>query len=627
MPSSQPIILMEYHPMKHLTFFTTLSACALLSFAGCASDGGSSASEASSLSGNLMKSLTSNLSTQSYDLKSLMSLTQLSSTPEGQQELAGKIVKALQGYLYGSPENIAAAAAEGRGVNLNEETLAVEVTDTVENQTKTLDFFSQLQGLTTMEGLMGKLQELALGKSNSAAAEGDVQPVEAQQQSVDYALIGDITPGSANLTIKTAAAGSYELALVNAAGTSTPLSFSTSQLPGTATYRGTLTATGLSEGTEYTLTFGEQTLATFHTLELDKQTVRLFFGSCTDYDQQTIKETYSSDENAPKPLEIPNHQLWSTITEQQFDAAYFIGDRFYLPQYYEDYNSLSNEQFMAMIDEYHEGMMNIPGMKPFLAQTPFYVTWDDHDFGPNNSAEDFVFSPQVYDYTKWSLPQPQMGTEELKGAYFKSDFGDLDVFVLDGRTYRDCSGRTITRNDKQRHSCGVDGVLQENGEYKPDELLQDLYGDQQMAWLQDQLKKSDAAVKLIVTGNQSMNNISKYEAWYHYAERQEFLDWMNQSKIPGVVFVGGDRHHGEVGVLSTGGPYPLYELTASGMGTNTYPGDVDTEASPFNVLGVASIQHYGVVEYSKPEGTVSLVLVGRDGKEVHRTVVNVAELN
>lgn len=624
--------------MKRFPFLTTaFASVAVLALTGCASDGSSAGSSEGSVGASLMNtvasSLSSQLSTQTFDLNSLLSVAQLGSSPEGQKDLAGQIVAALQSYLYGGPEQIAAAASEGRGVSLDPDTMQVSVTDTPAKQTEALGFFSQLQGLTTKEGIINKLAELAVGKPKGAAAEGDVVPLEVSLSGgrVDYALIGDITPGSANLTIKTESAGEYTLALQDSTGTTIPLTFNTSELPGTSSYRGTTTATGLTTGTAYTLVSSNKVEAQFKTLEEFPDQVRLFFGSCMNFDQQTAKETQfppkSDPEAVAEVVEVENNQLWSNIPESEsFDAAFLIGDRFYLPSWYEDYHQLNTPEFMELMNNYHEGMMSIPGLKEFFARTPLYVTWDDHDFGPNNSATDFEFASQVLDYTKWSLPQPQMGTQKLPGAYFKANFGDLDVFVLDGRTYRDCSNRTVERNGKSYHSCGVDGVLQPNGEYLPDELLKTLYGKEQLDWLKKSLKSSDATVKLIVTGNQSLSNIHPFEAWYHYAERADFLGWLNQTRVPGVLFVGGDRHHGEVGVITKDVPYPLYELTASGLGVNTYGPDVDTPESPYDILGDTGMQHYGVVEYNRPDGSVSLILVGRNGQELHRTVVPVSEL-
>ncbi|MGF1572489.1 MAG: alkaline phosphatase D family protein [Sumerlaeia bacterium] len=625
--------------MKRTIQLSTAFAAVILAFTGCASNGTSGSSEGTvgaSLMNTVASSLSGQLSTQTFDLNSIMSLTQLASSPEGQQELASKVVTALQGYLYGGPEEIAAAAAEGRGVNLNPETLEVSVTDTAEKQTEALGFFSQLQGLTTREGIINKLSELALGKPKGTAANGGVSPAERSitGADVDYALIGNITPSSATFTIKTGSAGEYSLALEGPSAIIQSVQFSTTQFPGTSTFRGTARANRLVPNSDYklyTLDDENKVVANFRTPAETPERVRLFFGSCMNYDQATARETQYAPKNDPtataQVVEIENHQLWQNIpATSHFDAAFLIGDRFYLPGRYEDYDNMNPAEFMSMIDEHHEGMMSTPGLQKFFSRTPLYVTWDDHDFGPNNSATDFKFSQEALQHTAWSLPQPEMGTPELPGVYFKTSFGELDVFVLDGRSFRDCSNRTFTRGGITYRSCGVDGIEQPNGEFLPEEMLTNLYGPEQMYWLKTSLKQSNANVKLIVTGNQSLSNIHKWEAWYHYAEREEFLNWLNANPIPGVLFVGGDRHHGEVGVLTSGTPYPLYELTASGLGTNTYGPDIDTPETRYQILGDTGMQHYGVVEYDRTAASVSLVLIGRDGTELHRTTVPVSEL-
>jgi len=447
-----------------------------------------------------------------------------------------------------------------------------------------------------------------------------------------YVLTGDVTSTSARINLTTTSAGDHSVAVLHGLGSNKAehISITTTFLDGAHYARGNYDLKNLTPDSQYILMGQQGKLGEFKTLAEDPEVVRLMFGSCFNYadDSVQIFPDFNKDEGR---YEVENHLVWKVVNDQEFDGAFFIGDRFYLPNYYEDYDGMTDAGFYQLIDEHHEGMMGIPGMQKFLTRTPLYVTWDDHDLGPNNSAGDFVYKGQALKHTAWSLPQPNMGTEETPGIFFKLDYGDMEVFVLDGRYYRECSNRTISRRGNDLHYCGVDGVDEDgDGVFHPDEMLKDCYGEEQLNWLKEELLASDATAKIIVGGNQFLSNIHKWEAWYHYEERQEFLNWLNENPVPGVVFVSGDRHHGEIGVLDQDVPYPLYELTASGMGTNCYLSDEindpDPTRSPFDVLG-GSENHFGVVEYHKADQKLHLQLYDYKGEKVTDEMIKLATLN
>jgi alkaline phosphatase D len=134
----------------------------------------------------------------------------------------------------------------------------------------------------------------------------------------------------------------------------------------------------------------------------------------------------------------------------------------------------------------------------------------------------------------WPLPY----TPPADGLYGKVLQGDVDIFLLDGRSYRD--------SDRWP------------GEDKA------MFGPRQMRWLKSALLYSRAPFKIVAGGSQFFNRASRSECWLKYpAECQDFLRFLDQSRIPGVVFLSGDRHFTEHLRIERPNLYPLHEFTIS----------------------------------------------------------------
>jgi alkaline phosphatase D len=85
-----------------------------------------------------------------------------------------------------------------------------------------------------------------------------------------------------------------------------------------------------------------------------------------------------------------------------------------------------------------------------------------------------------------------------------------------------------------------------------------------MDWLKNALLYSNATFKIIATGGQILNPYSDYECLKAYsAEYNELMKFLSDTKIKGVLFFSGDRHHSEVIKQERTGLYPLYDVTNS----------------------------------------------------------------
>ena len=196
----------------------------------------------------------------------------------------------------------------------------------------------------------------------------------------------------------------------------------------------------------------------------------------------------------------------------------------------------------------------------FLSHTPTWGIWDDHDFLHDNSYgvafgvpdPNRVWARQVF-MEYW--PNGSYG-DGSDGIYSRFAWGDVDVFMVDGRYFRDIDHTS-------------------------------LLGDTQRAWLYEGLRTSTATFKLVVNGSDwSAESIS--DSWAGWpSERRGLFELIVTEHIEGVVFVSGDSHRSELRVLpGADGGYPLPALISSSIATVIRPCPLTNEF--FELSGSAS---------------------------------------
>ena len=132
---------------------------------------------------------------------------------------------------------------------------------------------------------------------------------------------------------------------------------------------------------------------------------------------------------------------------------------------------------------------------------------------------------------QWLNPEP--ATED--GIYTTWRMGDVELFLLDDRSFR------------PRYGGG------------------NMFGEEQQHWLVEKLKASDANFKIVATGSQLLSTQKLGEAyWERYEENlKAFLDTLSAHQVPGLFFVSGDVHVTEISRYDLEGGYPLYDFTFS----------------------------------------------------------------
>ena len=277
-------------------------------------------------------------------------------------------------------------------------------------------------------------------------------------------------------------------------------------------------------------------------LEFQSQPIWLWRGDAPDFSFATGSCAYIGEPKYDRPGEPygGDYQIFKDIYEKDPDFMLWSGDNVYLRE--SDWNSRTG------ILHRHTHTRSNPEMQAMLGSMHHYSTWDDHDYGPNNSDRSYPLRRTAEEAYKLFFPSPNYVFE--KGVTGKFQWADCEFFLLDNRYWRTPARRT----DINPHS---------------------VLGEHQIEWLLDQLVNSYAPFKFVVIGGQFLSSVERFERHINSApeERMKIINAIKELQIPGVVFLTGDVHHTELSKLDLENGYPLYDLTVSPLTSGAYGND------------------------------------------------------
>jgi len=221
------------------------------------------------------------------------------------------------------------------------------------------------------------------------------------------------------------------------------------------------------------------------------QSINFCIGSCAEFTGETQDSIFYIVPNSE-----PDFFLW-------------LGDNIY-----------SNESqwgdFKSMKMAY-SARHSTTAMEYFFDQIPIqYAIWDDHDYGPNDSDSSFegrLVSGRAFEKTWISTP---LNIDKYGDIRWKMRKGEAGFVCLDNRTHRGPKGTQVL-------------------------------GANQLKWLEETLREyEDMRVVFIAIGSQVLNSARVYENYSRFPEeRNKLLDICSRTRSQ-VVFLTGDRHHGEI---------------------------------------------------------------------------------
>lgn len=305
---------------------------------------------------------------------------------------------------------------------------------------------------------------------------------------------------------------------------------------------------------------------------------RIAFGSCADQDK-------------PQPI-------WDVIADQKPDLYLALGDNIY-----------ADTRDMAEMKAKYDRLAAIPQFRRFRACVPILAIWDDHDFGENDAGGDYPMKAQsrqlFCDF--WDVPadSPRRTRDGIYTAEILGPAGQaIQVLMPDLRWNRtslrklDLGGLDYKAWAKGLETRGqpVPGPYERN----PD-LAATMLGEPQWAWLEGELRKP-ADLRILASSLQVLADFAGWEGWINFARDQARLfQLIHDTRAEGLICISGDTHYGEISRLDVNTPYPIWDITSSGI-TEVWP------VAPPNALRLGEIlreQNFGLLEIDwRPSGAV-----------------------
>ncbi len=284
--------------------------------------------------------------------------------------------------------------------------------------------------------------------------------------------------------------------------------------------------------------------------------------------------------------------IFDSIADTRPDFMLWLGDNTYL----RDPDWLSPEG----IRHRYAHTRGFDRMQRLLASTHHYATWDDHDYGPNDSDERYAFKREARDVFADYWPSGPLGTPSGEGVFQRFTWSDCEFFLTDDRTWRSPVD-------------APDG---------PDKVM---LGPTQRAWLTAALRSSEATFKFVACGSQFLNPIAPYEGFADYPdERDALLADLRAAGLTNLYFLSGDRHHSEL-LRIEGGPNsePWYDFTSSPLTAGAHDGHPTERDNPARVSvdgrsTFVNQRSFGLLRVTGPSGRRVLEMSCRDidGREL-----------
>jgi alkaline phosphatase D len=356
---------------------------------------------------------------------------------------------------------------------------------------------------------------------------------------------------------------------------------------------------GLDPGTRYRYTvaidgkpvaepgrFATQPLWQFRA---DPPAFAVAFGSCF----------YLNDRfDRPGPPWGGDYPILDAIAAQSPDLMLWLGDNVYFRE--PEWTSIEG------MSARYRAVRAAPEMRRLARATSHVAIWDDHDYGPNDSDSSFVMKGAALEAFKRYWPNPSHGLPGVPGVFGLVTYGDVDFFLLDNRFNR-YPNRYPQTPEKR------------------------MFGRAQLEWLKQALVFSRAPFKVVVAGGQFWNRANRFEAFHNFPVEQKALaDWLLEQRIPGVVFLSGDRHLGGLWRIERPGAYPLYEFTSSPLTAGPFSNpSAEERENPELVPGtLVNQRNFGMLRVSGPRAERALTLEAYDagGKLLWQRRIAAAEL-
>ena len=275
-----------------------------------------------------------------------------------------------------------------------------------------------------------------------------------------------------------------------------------------------------------------------------------------------------------------SQEMWKHVVVNKPDLWIWLGDNIYA--------DTQNPQVMA--DKYSL-LKNNMDYRRLLACAQVIGTWDDHDFGWNDAGKEFGMKKQSKRLLLDFLDVPKNASvRNREGVYQSFVFGKenrkVKIILLDTRYFRDSVERTSGKSKKY--------LTNSEG---------DILGEQQWAWLENELENSDAQINIIASGFQIIAKEHRFEKWSNFPKsRKRLFKLLQKTKPTMPILMSGDRHIAELSRTTLSElEHPLFEITSSGL-THTWK-KKRKELNQYRVGDLVIEKNFGMLKIDWSEDT------------------------
>lgn len=290
----------------------------------------------------------------------------------------------------------------------------------------------------------------------------------------------------------------------------------------------------------------------------------------------------------------PQHfKIWSVLNQQNPEYLLMIGDNVYADRGGMD--SILSISPEVLWKRYTDVRMTLPIFfeKKLI---PIHALWDDHDYGENNSGENYKYktqSKEIFD-TFFAQALSEDDWEPGTGVGGLLTLGDFNLYFLDAR------GERSSRSDGQH------------------------LGSEQTDWLMKKLSEENTP-SFLVKGDQFFGGYHRFDSFEgkHPKAFAEFTDKLGRLETP-FIFLSGDRHMSEIMQFPRSiFKKPSFEITSSPVHGKVYPESEDS--NPWRVVANKKFVNFTMIQNTARDNHWFLDIenLGENGEVFYRREVAV----
>lgn len=301
---------------------------------------------------------------------------------------------------------------------------------------------------------------------------------------------------------------------------------------------------------------------------LNKALTRIAFGSCAKQDK--------------------DQPIWDAIFAAKPDLFVFLGDNIY-----------ADTRDPKVMAAKYATLAAKPHFKRLRDSLPVIAIWDDHDFGENDAGADYPMKAesrrQFCDF--WGEPADSI-RRTRDGVYAAYVFGPagqrVQIILPDLRWNRTpLVEKSFPGGYKAwATASGLSGKETPGPYDRIPDLTATMIGERQWSWLEQQLAQP-AELRILGSSLQVLADFAGWEGWINYArDHQRLFETLRRQKAERLICISGDTHYAEISRLDTNVPYPIWDITSSGL-TEVWP------VTPPNALRVSPVlreRNFGMIE-------------------------------